>query len=143
MQGKAREGTGARTSKTPAGGGELEHFAPVLLSCPVPGHAPELRRRSANQWALLLGFLRFLEWPYFRLPEASRSWNVLVFVNKKTSRVATGTHSNRNKVFFGCRGHRGTPGAGLSSRAVDPPHRCRGRLPLADRAAKPLESLPC
>ena len=69
-----------------------------MLSCPVPAHAPELRRRSANQWALLLGFLRFLEWPYFRLPEASRSWNVLVFVNKKTSRVATGTHSNQTET---------------------------------------------
>ena len=36
MQGKARKGTGARTSKTPAGGGEfLDKIGPKLVLCSV------------------------------------------------------------------------------------------------------------
>ena len=73
------------------------------------------------------GFCGFLEWPYFwgfrRLPE------VPLLVNKKTSRVATGTHSNKHAACVGCRGHWGTPGADSSSRTVDPPHRCRWSTP--------------
>ena len=86
------------------------------------------------------GFCGFLEWPYFwgfrRLPE------VPLLVNKKTSRVATGTHSNKHAACVGCRGHWGTPGADSSSRTVDPPHRCRWSTP-ASLSARCSTSSPC
>ena len=96
-------------------------FAPVCMSCPVPGLTPELRRRSANQWAPVFGgFSGFLEWPYFghqNLPENQ------VKLNKHAGRGASGIPQKQTNVQMG-RGAGSPPGAAFHA---------AGSLPLGIR----------
>ena len=46
MQGKARKGTGARTSKTPAGGGEFSAKLGFFCCALCPGAALALRKKG-------------------------------------------------------------------------------------------------